>query len=498
MPPDPLWRAALGRLGLAWAGLFVLFFSDFSAMAGQWWNSSTYNHQLLIPPIIAGLVWRRWPQLRGLEPRAWWPGLLGIIASGILWLLGAVVGVDLLRQAGAVALLGATVPLVLGPQVATGAIFPIFYSIFLVPFGDELVTLLQTLTAQLAVALTRASGIPVRVDGVFLDTPAGLFEVAEACSGVKFLVAMVALGVLVCHLCYRSWARRALFMAACVVVPVLANAVRAWGTILAAQYVGAARAGGFDHIVYGWVFFAAVIAAVLGLAWRSFDRPFDDPAIDDAKLARIRASAAHPLGTLLAGALVVAGAAGWAQAAQRLAAPLPARIDLPAVAGWSRTDHAPAAPWRPLAGGADHRLLGSYRDAAGRRIDVFVALYAGQDAARDPAGFGQGALPMGSDWAWGGPATGSAGARCETLRWRGRHERTACTWYRAGSVLTGSPARLKLATLGQRLTLRARPAALLIVSAEPEPGSDPAAAIAAFAAAIGDPGAWLDRLAQPG
>ena len=53
---------------------------------------------------------------------------------------------------------------------------------------------------------------------------------------------------------------------------ILANGVRAWGTIFVAQYVGAERAGGFDHIVYGWVFFAVVIAAVLGVAWRYFER----------------------------------------------------------------------------------------------------------------------------------------------------------------------------------------------------------------------------------
>src|SRR5690606_10682622 len=116
-------------------------------------------------------------------------------------------------------------------RVAAGLVFPLGYMLFLVPFGDELVPSLQAFTATMAVALTHASGVPAAVDGMFIDTPAGLFEVAEACSGVKFLVAMVALGALVAHLCFRSPARRALFMAAAIVVPILANGVRAWGTI---------------------------------------------------------------------------------------------------------------------------------------------------------------------------------------------------------------------------------------------------------------------------
>jgi exosortase len=153
-----------------------------------------------------------------------------------------------------------------------------------VPFGDEIVPALQAITAEMAVALTHVSGIPATIDGVFIDTPAGLFEVAEACSGVKFLVAMVALGTLVAHLCFASWRRRVPFMAAAVIVPVLANGVRAWGTIYIAQSQGVEFAAGFDHIVYGWIFFALVMVAVLGASWGFFDRSPDDPLIDVAAI----------------------------------------------------------------------------------------------------------------------------------------------------------------------------------------------------------------------
>ena len=158
------------------------------------------------------------------------------------------------------------------PRVTAALLFPLAYMLFLVPFGDELVPALQAVTASLAVNLTHASGVPAIVDGIFIDTPAGLFEVAEACSGVKFLVAMIALGTLVAHLCFESPRRRAVFMAACIVVPVLANGVRAWGTIYVAQSQGVEFAAGFDHIVYGWVFFALVMGGLLLGGWRYFDR----------------------------------------------------------------------------------------------------------------------------------------------------------------------------------------------------------------------------------
>ena len=83
---------------------------------------------------------------------------------------------------------------------------------------------------------------------------------------------MVTLAVLVSFTRFERWSRRAAFLAACIIVPILANGVRAWATIYVAQFIGAEQATGFDHIVYGWIFFAIVLAALLGGAWRFFER----------------------------------------------------------------------------------------------------------------------------------------------------------------------------------------------------------------------------------
>ena len=259
-------------------------------MVRQYWDISTYNHILLVPLIIGWLVWQRAPQLAQLAPQAWWPGVALVAGSLFVWLLGDISGTATISQIGLVTAMQFAVVTLLGPRVAWALLFPLAFGLFLVPIGEELVPALQMITAQITIALTHASGIPAVIDGVFIDTPVGLFEVAEACSGVKFLVAMVALGTLVSHVCFRSWPRRAAFMAAAVVLPILANGVRAWGTIYIAQSQGIAFAAGFDHIFYGWIFFALVMAALLALGWRFFDRQVDDPFID----ARPIANAAWP------------------------------------------------------------------------------------------------------------------------------------------------------------------------------------------------------------
>lgn len=279
------WRTPLLQLALAWGALALLTRDDWAEMARQWWNSSTCNHILLIPPILVWLVRLRWPELARLRPQAWWPGLAWLAIGLLTWGMGTAGNINLIAQLGTVMTVQSAVALLLGPRIVVALAFPLAYMVFLVPFGDEIVPPLQTLTAHMAVALTQASGVPASISGVFIDTPVGRFEVAEACSGVKFLVAMIALGTLVAHLCFRSWKRRAGFMAACAIVPVLANGVRAWGTIYIAQSRGVEFAAGFDHIVYGWFFFALVMTGLLGVSWRYFDRDAHERLVDAEALA---------------------------------------------------------------------------------------------------------------------------------------------------------------------------------------------------------------------
>ncbi|WP_204309205.1 archaeosortase/exosortase family protein, partial [Klebsiella michiganensis] len=79
---------------------------------------------------------------------------------------------------------------------------------------------LQDITIAMVMPMLHLFGVPASVDGVLITTSNGYFEVAEACSGAKFVIAMIAFGVLVANVCYISWRRRAAFMVAAIVVPI--------------------------------------------------------------------------------------------------------------------------------------------------------------------------------------------------------------------------------------------------------------------------------------
>ena len=231
-----VWPQSLQMVAAAWSVLLLIFWRDAADMAMIWWNSSTFNHCLLILPILYWLVIQRKNLLAQLTPQAWRTPLVYIAAGAFGWLLGDAAGLAVARQLGLIMMLQGSVSALLGPNVMRGLLFPLFYMFFLLPIGEEAVPMLQTLTAKMCMVLLGWTGIPAHINGIFISTPSGYFKVAEACSGVKFLIAMIAYGALVSNLCFKGPVRRIAFMAVCVGVPIVANGLRAFGTIFIAEY----------------------------------------------------------------------------------------------------------------------------------------------------------------------------------------------------------------------------------------------------------------------
>jgi exosortase A len=494
----PGWPIHLAGLGLVWAALLLLFRRDVADVAALWVKGNTYNHCLLILPLIGWLVWQRRPELRRLAPAAWAPGLLLVAAGAFGWLLGEAGGIDIARHVSLVLMLQGAAIACLGKAAARGLAFPIFYSLFLVPFGEELVPPMQTVTAKMAMVLLALSHVPATIRGVFISTPAGYFEVAEACSGVKFLIAMAAYAALAANVCFRSNLRRAAFVVAALAFPVLANGVRAWGTIWVAYLTDKRHAVGFDHVVYGWIFFALVIVVVMAAARPFFDRGANDPWFDPAAL-QPEGTPAGPvarLAVVAAAALSLAAAAPAWSAAVRAGSSVPVgEVALPDVAMWSKVPRIGSRDWVPNFSGYDAFRIGRYRDAEGREVDFAVAVYARQEDGRELAGFGQGATRPDGAWAWTADALAPPGGKSERIFSHGTIREVA-SFYRVGTILTGSRAAVKLETMKTHLLGGPQRAVAILVSAEEKAGPGSARpALDAFLRSLGPVERVADRAA---
>lgn len=489
---DAAWRTPLALLTGLWAALLILFHRDVADLAFIYWNSTTFGHCLFVPPVIGWLVWQRSSEVRRIAPSAWWPGIVVVAGGAASWFVGAIAGVAFARHLGLVVMLQGAVIAVLGPQVARALLFPLAYMTFLVPFGEFLDAPLQIVTRDIAVPLLHLFGVPAQIDGVLITTPTGYFEVAEACSGAKFVIAMIAYGALVANVCYVSWTRRAAFFAMAMVVPVIANGIRAFATMYAAHLTSVEAATGFDHILYGWVFFALVMAGVLAIGWRWFDRDPDAAWVDVDAIAAMpvrRADGFRVTAAVLALATVVYATGGMLVAR---ADALPAQLHLPDVPGWTRVGIDDAAPWQPYYPNADHRLFGRYSNGRGAVVDLGIAVYAGQREGHELVAFGQGLLRENDRWVKVTDEAPLATGRVERITAPGPVERIVATWYRVGGTTTASGARVKIETLKAKLTGGRQSAVAVHLSAVPANGVDPRSGIAAFLSAAGSPGAIAD------
>ncbi len=251
--------------------LFV-YWQSIDNMVGVWAQSKTYEHCYLIIPISLWLVWQKKSQVLNTSADiAFLPALMLILPS-LLWIVGRTAGIAFFEHIAAVTSLQLILWALLGNQLAKVLAFPIIYLGFCIPFGEELIPFLQNVTAHFSVSMVRLSGVPVFREGLYLTLPNGQFEIAEACSGIRFLISSIALGTLFAHVFFEKTWKFFLYVLFSCLFPILANGIRAYGIIMIGHLSDMKYATGADHLIYGWVFFAMVITMMFLLAWKFQDK----------------------------------------------------------------------------------------------------------------------------------------------------------------------------------------------------------------------------------
>jgi exosortase A len=260
----------IGALAAAILAPLLVYFSTAQSIVDIWNSSDTFAHGYIILPISIWLIWKRRQTLPLDEARPYWPALLLLAAWGFGWLLADLAEVQVIRQYAMVAMIPTVVLALLGPQLARAMGFPLLFLLLAVPFGEVFIDPLIHFTADFTVAALRLTGIPVLRVGNHFEIPSGNWSVVEACSGVRYLISSVTLGLLYAYLTYRSRWRQAVFVLAAIIVPIIANGLRAYMIVMIGHLSGMELATGVDHIIYGWAFFGLVMFAMLwiGSFWR--------------------------------------------------------------------------------------------------------------------------------------------------------------------------------------------------------------------------------------
>lgn len=252
------------------AALFVLlFWQPFATLLRDWWQDADASHGLLLGPLAAYLAWSR-GRAAGARPE---PGLgLGLLIAAVALRYVSGLAAELFTMRASLLLA------VSGLIVAQNGLRQLRH--WWLPFGllalsipvpalilNTIALPLQMEASQLGASLLQARDVPVQLAGNVILLPGRQLFVTEACSGLRSLTALLALGLLVGGLWLRTPAARIAILFVAVPVAMLLNGLRVFLTGFLVYFVDASWAEGFLHWSEGWAMFAVAFAILGGIAW---------------------------------------------------------------------------------------------------------------------------------------------------------------------------------------------------------------------------------------
>jgi exosortase A len=254
-------RLLISFVGLFFAWLLVVYESIWSAIE-IWIGNEIYNHCLIVIPASIYLIYEKRHVIDWSKQSMSWLAALLFCGQLLFFILSTAADIQLFQHVATFSMLSTLFWIFVGNKIAWDLKFPLFFVLFAVPVGEELVPFLQEITADMSVYMLNLTGIPLYRSGLFIEIPQGKFLVAEACSGVSFLIASVVLGNLYAYMNLRSLRRRVFFLILSFAFPIFANAIRVYGIIYIGYSSDMQHAVGADHLIYGWFFFAFVLVCL--------------------------------------------------------------------------------------------------------------------------------------------------------------------------------------------------------------------------------------------
>lgn len=256
------------------AAFFVImgavYFDIVSFMVDVWSIDDNYSHGFLVPFVSGYFFWISREKILATEvkPATW--GLL-VVVLGLLQLLAGSLATEYFTQRSSMIVITAgTVIYSMGWQVFIAMRLPLLYLFLMVPIPaivyDTMTMPLKLFVAKLSVKGLIVLGYPVMREGNIIVLPNVTLEVADACSGLRSLMSLIALSVAFAYLFQKKAWKRWLLILSALPVAVLTNVMRVFVTGILAKHYGRAAAEGFFHEFAGFVVFFVAMAIMALLA----------------------------------------------------------------------------------------------------------------------------------------------------------------------------------------------------------------------------------------
>jgi exosortase len=246
-----------------------LYFKIIPDMVMEWYKDENYSHGFIVPIIAGFFLWERRRMLRETLVEPWGPGL-AVLFAGVLQLLVSWLGSEyFLMRSSLIVILAGMMLYFLGRQAFAVAFLPLAYLIFMIPIPyiiyDMVAFPLKLFVTKVSVGFLGFIGIPVIREGNILMFPTTTLEVADACSGIRSLMSLLALSVAYAFYSQKSVLNRWIIIASAIPIAIFTNALRVIVTGILAQFWGARAAEGFFHEFAGLMVFALAIMILVAI-----------------------------------------------------------------------------------------------------------------------------------------------------------------------------------------------------------------------------------------
>ena len=264
------------HLGIVFVLLIALYYGIVPDMVMDWYKDDNYSHGFLVPAIAGYFLWQRWPDIR-VEPVK--PDNIGIVLLliGCVQLTIAWLGTEyFLMRSSLIVLLAGVVLFWFGKGVLKKLALPLGYLIFMVPIPyiiyDSVAFPLKLFVSKFSVEFLQMIGVVVLREGNIIMLKTTTLEVADACSGIRSLMSLLALATAYAFFLDTTTPRRWLIIAAAVPIAIVTNVLRVVVTGILAEHWGERAAQGFFHEFAGLAVFALAMAMLVGLGALLRDR----------------------------------------------------------------------------------------------------------------------------------------------------------------------------------------------------------------------------------
>jgi exosortase len=258
------------------AALGLVYWDILAGLAAQWSHDSDYSHGFVVLPLAAYFVYQRRARLRRARMRPTMWGLAVVCAGFVIFAAGVAAADVFLARVSLLPVLAGCVLFLFGAAHLRVLVFPLLFLMLMIPLPtivfNDLTLPLQLIASHAGELALRMAGVPVVREGNVLELVGMRLEVAEACSGIRSLVALLTFAITFSQFSGPSKLRMLGLAIATIPVAVATNAARVAGTGLAAHVWGPIAARGVLHTASGTVAFCAAVLTLVALA--RLDRAF--------------------------------------------------------------------------------------------------------------------------------------------------------------------------------------------------------------------------------